>query len=329
MIRDLVQGLGSDALLLLHWTFGIWLLHAVLNQVSQQSTATLVVEAWRHWLGFRAKKSDERLPPERSSCAVCELLHVRAGQFWKEKMEERRARVKEETNGMRKQSLAAMFTVQIGGLMYALVLFYCNSLELGGRVVSPRLIFFLHEAWVMLQHGNVLLNPFCQQLDRKYGIAMLQKNQHWVIASVLVMYWAREVLSMLLCLGYVSYSTQVVILISSAYHLVKMHGICSDAQKRKSAHFGIMRIVIDHWHFETAKQVFTSALRFFLQGRDRAPLIGLARSPGSDTLTHVLIVRDMLHGKEMLQYLHVLCLHLTWLGLGDSCPSSYLVGPRS
>ena len=126
----------------------------------------------------------------------------------------------------------------------------------------------------MLQHGNVLLNPFCQQLDRKYGIAMLQKNQHWVIASVLVMYWAREVLSMLLCLGYVSYSTQVVILISSVYHLVKMHGICSDAQKRKSAHFGIMRIVIDHWHFETAKQVFTSGLRFFLQGLARAPVTG-------------------------------------------------------
>lgn len=37
------------------------------------------------------------------------------------------------------------------------------------------------------------------------------------------------------------------------------------------------------------------------------------RSPGSDTLTHVLIVRDMLQGKEMLQYLHLLCLHLTWL----------------
>ena len=82
------------------------------------------------------------------------------------------------------------------------------------------------EAWVMLQHANVLLNPFCQRLDRRYGapsallqnrfvsalflspksrgacpglasrplaeVSMLRKGEHWVIAGVLVMYWSRE-----------------------------------------------------------------------------------------------------------------------------------------
>ena len=38
-------------------------------------------------------------------------------------------------------------------------------------------LLLLHEAWVTLQHGNVLLNPFCQRLDRNYGISMLQKGR--------------------------------------------------------------------------------------------------------------------------------------------------------
>ena len=39
-------------------------------------------------------------------------------------------------------------------------------------------ILFLHEYWVYLQHSNVLGNPFCQRLDRQYGIALLRSNQH-------------------------------------------------------------------------------------------------------------------------------------------------------
>ena len=100
-------------------------------------------------------------------------------------------------------------------------------------------MLLLHEAWVTLQHGNVLLNPFCQRLDRKYGISMLQKGrfgstsvlhralfqrdhfhsrpgQHWVIASVLVMYWAREVASMLLS----SFSTWLRSWASGCFRLV-------------------------------------------------------------------------------------------------------------
>lgn len=62
-------------------------------------------------------------------------------------------------------------------------------------------MLLIHEAWVTFQHANVLFNPFCQQLDRRYGVAMLRRGQHWVIASVLVMYWSREVASMLHGLG--------------------------------------------------------------------------------------------------------------------------------
>lgn len=43
----------------------------------------------------------------------------------------------------------------------------------------------LHEYWVYLQHLNVLANPYCQRLDRQYGIALLKSNQHWAIAGTL------------------------------------------------------------------------------------------------------------------------------------------------
>lgn len=35
---------------------------------------------------------------------------------------------------------------------------------------------FVHEAWLCLQHANVLLNPLCQRLDRGYGIALVRKE---------------------------------------------------------------------------------------------------------------------------------------------------------
>jgi len=44
-------------------------------------------------------------------------------------------------------------------------------------------ILLLHEYWVYLQHSNVLANPYCQRLDRQYGIALLKSNQHWAIAG--------------------------------------------------------------------------------------------------------------------------------------------------
>jgi hypothetical protein len=41
-------------------------------------------------------------------------------------------------------------------------------------------VLFVHEVWIMLQHLNVLCNPFCQRLDRRYGIALLKKKLYWV-----------------------------------------------------------------------------------------------------------------------------------------------------
>ena len=49
----------------------------------------------------------------------------------------------------------------------------------------------VHEVWVLMQHGNVLLNPYLQRLDRDYGIALLRKRMYSVIAAVLAAYWAR------------------------------------------------------------------------------------------------------------------------------------------
>lgn len=33
---------------------------------------------------------------------------------------------------------------------------------------------FVHEAWLLLQHANILLNPLCQRLDRSYGVALVR-----------------------------------------------------------------------------------------------------------------------------------------------------------
>lgn len=277
IVRDLIySGLGGEGVLFLHVTFCLWLLHAVMNQISQKSTSTLVVESWRHMLGFGKKKSDEEkvITPEHvETCVVCDLLHHRAGAFWKDAAKRRKSQSgasgRESPSRLSRQLLAAVFTLQIGSTMYAAMLFLFNGLQFGAAVSGPAsfsLLLFLHEGWVMLQHGNVLLNPFCQHLDRNYGISLLQSGQHWVIAGVLVMYWSREVLGMLFCLTSVTYRTQVAILLSSVYHLVKMYRICTDAQRRSSPKLGIMRLLIDHWHNETLAQVSISALRIFLQG---------------------------------------------------------------
>jgi hypothetical protein len=45
-------------------------------------------------------------------------------------------------------------------------------------------MLFVHEVWVMLQHLNVLCNPLCQRLDRRYGIALLKRKLYWVIAGI-------------------------------------------------------------------------------------------------------------------------------------------------
>jgi hypothetical protein len=37
---------------------------------------------------------------------------------------------------------------------------------------SLLLILFIHEAWLLFQHANVLCNPYLQRLDRNYGISL-------------------------------------------------------------------------------------------------------------------------------------------------------------
>ena len=298
-MRDLISGLGGEGVLFLHVTFCLWLVHAVLNQISQKSTATLVVETWRHMLGFKPSESERSERSERSgpltdpveTCVVCDLLHHRAGQFWKDAARKRRHSGVSDKSSGRRELLAAIFTLQIGCAMYAMLLFSLGGLELGaplGPALDLSLLFFLHEGWVMLQHANVLLNPFCQHLDRNYGVLLLQSGQHWVIAGVLVMYWSREVLSMLLCLTSVSSTTQVAILVSSVYHLVKMYRICVEAERRTSPTLGILRLLIDHWHNETLSQLAVSALRIFLQGASPENSIRRAHDLGS-SLIHLAL----------------------------------------
>jgi hypothetical protein len=61
----------------------------------------------------------------------------------------------------------------------------------GDRVGWVLWALVVHEVWVLMQHGNVLLNPYLQRLDRDYGIALLRKRMYSVIAAVLAAYWAR------------------------------------------------------------------------------------------------------------------------------------------
>lgn len=159
---------------------------------------------------------------------------------------------------------------------------------------SMPFVLLLHEYWVYLQHTNVLSNPHLQHLDRQYGIALLKNNQHWAIAGTLSSYWCRETIGMFLTLpflqivhqstnhdeSYVFSKTQYMILYSLIYHTIKSRGVRSDAIKRCSDKFGIMRIVIDRFYVDTFDEFLVSVGRLFLQGMD--------------TYIHFCIVRDMI-----------------------------------
>ncbi|CAM9355689.1 unnamed protein product [Ectocarpus sp. 6 AP-2014] len=143
---------------------------------------------------------------------------------------------------------------------------------------------FVHEVWLLLQHANILLNPLCQRLDRSYGIGLLRRRLYWVIAGVLAAYWSREVLSMLIASPYASPLTLKMVAISSLYHVGKIILISLDAQRRWSPTMGIMRLLMDHWHMSSFKDVLLCLKRMSLQG--------------FDTATHALIVRDMVRWDE-------------------------------
>ena len=170
------------------------------------------------------------------------------------------------------------------------------------------IILFLHEYWVYLQHTNVLANPLLQHLDRQYGIALLKSNKHWAIAGTLSAYWARETLSMFLCLPYLVAkqehqrngfsTTQYMILYSLIYHTIKSRGVRKDALTRSSSKFGIMRLVIDKFYTHTSSEVLVTIIRLVLQG--------------ADTFIHYSIVRDLVlvHSEQSYRWfvhaMHVL-----------------------
>lgn len=52
----------------------------------------------------------------------------------------------------------------------------------GGGSFGPAwlvVVTFVHEAWLFLQHANILLNPLCQKLDRSYGVALVWPLEVW------------------------------------------------------------------------------------------------------------------------------------------------------
>ena len=132
-----------------------------------------------------------------------------------------------------------------------------------------------------LQHANVLLNPLCQRLDRNYGISLFKNDMVWVIAFTLSAYWLREIASMSLSYQYVSPLTRQLIMISSGYHAFKIINVNIDAWRKWSPKIGILRLLLDYWHFDTIINCIISVKRMFLQG--------------FDTVVHGCIIYDIVH----------------------------------
>jgi WAX2 C-terminal domain len=132
----------------------------------------------------------------------------------------------------------------------------------------PLQSLLFHELWVCLQHANVLLNPLCQRLDRNYGISLFKNDMVWVIAFTLSAYWLREIASMSLSYQYASPFTRQLIIISSAYHAFKIINVNIDAWRKWSPKIGILRLLLDYWHFDTIVNCIISVKRMFLQGFD-------------------------------------------------------------
>lgn len=144
-----------------------------------------------------------------------------------------------------------------------------------------------HEVWICLQHANVLFNPLCQRLDRNYGISLFKNDMVWVIAFTLSAYWLREIVSMSLCYNLVSPSTQQLILVSSGYHAFKIINVNIDAWRKWSPKLGILRLLLDYWHFDTVVNCIISFKRMFLQG--------------FDTAVHGCIIYDILHSDNSME----------------------------
>lgn len=140
-------------------------------------------------------------------------------------------------------------------------------------------IILIHELWLCLQHSNILLNPLCQRLDRNYGIALLKKRMAWVISLTLGAYWSREILSMFIAMKFVTDRTKYMIITSIIYHSFKSINVCIDAWRNWSPKIGIMRLLLDYWHWDSFINCLISIKRLFLQA--------------FDTYVHAMIVYDI------------------------------------
>ena len=98
---------------------------------------------------------------------------------------------------------------------------------------------------------------------------------------------------MSLCYNLVSTFTKQLILISSAYHAFKIVNVNIDAWRKWSPKLGILRLLLDYWHFDTVVNCIISFKRMFLQG--------------FDTAVHGCIIYDIVHSdiseENMTQYL--------------------------
>jgi hypothetical protein len=92
----------------------------------------------------------------------------------------------------------------------------------------------------------------------------------WVIAFTLSAYWLREILSMYFCYQLVTPLTKNLILISCGYHSFKIVNVNVDAYRKWSPKIGILRLLLDYWHFDTVVNCIISFKRMFLQGFDTA-----------------------------------------------------------
>ena len=148
-------------------------------------------------------------------------------------------------------------------------------------------LLLIHEYWIYLQHVNLLANPYCQRLDRQYGIALLRGNQHWAIAGTLTAYWCRESISMFLCLPFITIFTvgtrinytdtnntnsnnitAYLVVYSLLYHAFKSQGVRQDALRRYSPTFGIMRTVIDKFYLHSLEETLVTMVRLSFQALD-------------------------------------------------------------
>lgn len=59
---------------------------------------------------------------------------------------------------------------------------------------------FVHEVWLCLQHANILLNPLCQRLDRRYGVALVSSGFRGNFVSSSLLSFVSFFLCLFVCL---------------------------------------------------------------------------------------------------------------------------------